>query len=505
MKTKYLLLLLLTITCISQRIYTQSSPVIQWQKSLGGTGDDQATNILPTPDGGYIVAGASSANDGDVSSNHGGYDVWLVKLGQNGNIQWQKSLGGSGDEEAYGVNLQLTGDGGYIVGASTNSNDGDVVGYHGGANDIWIVKLDSLGNIQWNKCYGSTSGDQIGFNGLQTTTDGGYIIAGFTFSGPSPDIEIIKINNIGAIQWQKTYGGSGIDYANAVKQTTDGGYIVAGETTSADGNATFNHGGFDIWVLKLDSNGNIQWQRSYGGSQDEVNTFAIDKTTDGGYILAAATGSNNGDISGNHGNSDFCVFKLDGIGNIQWQKCYGGSALEAPSSIKQVSDGGYIMSGGSNSNDQQVSGHHGNADSFDCWLIKLKSDGSILWQNSYGGSADDNANSIQPTSDGGYITGGYSLSNNGDVTGHHGVIDNGDFWVSKLGDCPASIRTVTSKSSGNWNDASTWESGIVPCISTMVILNHNITVTGDANCYSLQINPSNNLVIITGNTLLIAH
>lgn len=463
MKIINLLLFVAVFTTVFQNIHAQTAPTIVWQKSLGGSGEDKASNAFSTPDGGYIVAGSSNSNDGDVSGNHGGYDVWLVKLDYNGNKQWQKSLGGSGDEEFYGLNLQLAGDGGYIVGVSSNSRDGDVTGYQssGGGGDIWIAKLDSLGNIQWNKCYGGPNGDQIGFNGLQSTNDGGYIIAGFTFNTPSVDILVIKINNSGDVQWQKTYGGSGTDFGNVVRQTADGGYIVAGESTSANGNATFNHGGFDSWVLKLDSNGNLQWQKSYGGSQDESNTFAIDKTADGGYILAAPSNSNDGDVSGNHGEDDFCVYKLDGVGNIQWQKCYGGSGDELPSSIKQVSDGGYIITGGSSSNDQQVSGHHGNTDQYDCWIIKINSAGSILWQNSYGGSLDDNANSIQPTSDGGWIMSGLTMSNNGDVSGHHGSVDFWDYWVVKLQDnnvLPVTLLSFTAQLQKD-NTLLQWETG----------------------------------------------
>ncbi|MCD6097265.1 T9SS type A sorting domain-containing protein [bacterium] len=173
-----------------------AQPTIQWQKCLGGSGYDYAYSIQQTDDGGFIVAGYSNSNDGDVSGNHGERDYWVVKLNSAGDLVWQKSLGGSSWDEAWSI--QQTSDGGFIVAGYSESNDGDVSGHHGGY-DYWVVKLDSAGDIVWQKCL----------------------------------------------------GGSYWDYAYSIQQTFDGGYIVAGESRSNNGDVSGNHGWGDYWVVKL--------------------------------------------------------------------------------------------------------------------------------------------------------------------------------------------------------------------------------------------------------------
>ncbi len=288
------------------------APHIEWQKALGGSSSDVASSIQQTADGGYIVAGYSYSNDGDVTGNHGQNDYWIVKLDGNGNTQWQKALGGSSGDEAQSI--QQTADGGYIVAGLSWSNSGDVIGNHG-ISDYWVVKLDGNGNIQW----------------------------------------------------QKALGGSGYDKATSIQQTADGGYIVVGETYSNDGDVTGYHGGGDYWVMKLDDSGNIQWQKSLGGSNLDVAT-SIQQTADEGYIVAGYSYSNDGDVSGNHGDGDFWVVKLAGNGNIQWQKVLGGSYLDKAYSIQQTADGEYIVAGESLSTDGDVTGNHG---SLDYWVVKL--------------------------------------------------------------------------------------------------------------------------------------
>jgi len=285
---------------------------IQWQKYLGGSDGDGAFSIQQTSDGGYIVAGVAYSNDGDVSGNHGDSDYWIVKLDETGNIQWQKCLGGSREDVAKSI--QQTSDGGYIVAGITPSNDGDVSGNHGSA-DYWIVKLDETGKIQWQKCLGGSDGD--GAFSIQQTSDGGYIVAGVAYSNDGDvsgnhgdsDYWIVKLDETGKIQWQKCLGGSSYDEAYSIQQTSDGGYIVAGYTYSNDGDVSGNHGDFDYWIVKLDETGNIQWQKCFGGSSYDY-AQSIQQTSDGGYIVAGWTESNDGDVSGNHGNSDYWIVKL---------------------------------------------------------------------------------------------------------------------------------------------------------------------------------------------------
>jgi hypothetical protein len=404
------------------------APLIEWQKTLGGSGVDAAYSIQQTADGGYIVAGYSESNDGDVTGNHGGYDYWVVKLDSSGNIQWQKSLGGSDDD--FANSIQQTADGGYIVAGRSSSNDGDVTGNHGG-NDYWVVKLDDSGNIQWQKSLGGSDDDFA--NSIQQTADGGYIVAGESNSNNGDvtgnhgffDCWVVKLDGNGNIQWQKSLGGSDDDSALSIQQTTDGGYIVAGNSMSTDGDVTDNHGFWDYWVVKLDDSGNIQWQKNLGGTDSDV-AYSIQQTADGGYIVAGQSDSNDGDVTGNHGILDYWVVKLDGSGNIQWQKSLGGSVFDYAYSIQQTTDGGYIVAGRSSSNDGDITGNHGGDD---YWVVKLDGSGNIQWQKSLGGSGVDRAYTIQQTVDGGYIVAGSSNSSDGDVTGNHG---GADYWIVKL-------------------------------------------------------------------------
>jgi len=405
---------------------------IVWQKTFGGNLFN-ANSIKQTTDGGYVFAGWSRAN---YSGNHGGYDFWVVKLDSSGTEVWEQNLGGSGNELAYSI--QQTTDGGYIVAGESD----DATGNHGNT-DYWIVKLDSSGNIIWQKSLGGSGGETA--YSIQQTNDGGYIVAGTSTSTDGDvtgnhgngDYWIVKLDSSGNIIWQKSLGGSGNDYAQSIQQTSDGGYIVAGTSTSNDGDVTGHHGAAgvpgvngvsDYWIVKLDSSGNIIWQKSLGGSDDDIVT-SIQQTTDGGYIVAGYSWSTDGDVTGNHGNGDYWIVKLDSSGNIIWQKSLGGSGNDYASSIQQTTDGGYIVAGTSWSNDGDVTGHHGAAGVTDYWIVKLDSSGNIIWQKSLGGSNTDGAHSIQQTTDGGYVVAGDSFSNDGDVTNGS---SGGLVWVVKL-------------------------------------------------------------------------
>jgi len=423
-------ILLLTLLLVSSFGFGQE-PVIEWQKSLGGSLTDIAWSIQQTTDGGYILAGESDSSDGDVTGSNGSHDFWVVKIDSAGNITWQKSLGGT--ESDWAFSIQQTTDGGYIVAGSTESNDGDVTVLNG-YRDYWVVKLDLSGNITWQKSFGGSSGD-MAFS-VQQTTDAGYIVAGGSASNNGDATEnygmgdswIIKLDSYGNIIWQKSLGGSGVDGAYSVQQTTDEGYILAGISDSNNGHVTGNNGGYDSWIVKLDSSGNITWQKSLGGSGGDWSE-SVQQTTDEGYIIAGQSSSNNGNVTDNNGGVDCWVVKLDTAGNIIWQKSLGSSGDDEAKSIRQTTDGGYIIAGISDSSiDGDVTGNYGGSD---CWTIKLDSSGNITWQKSLGGSEYDDANSIQQTTDGGYIVAGssYSTDGIGDVTGNHG---DRDFWVVKL-------------------------------------------------------------------------
>jgi len=438
-------LILLAPTILTLTAYSQSAPDIQWQHTLGGSNLDAASSIQRTSDGGYILAGVTQSNNGDVSGNHGGNDFWVVKLDADGVIQWQKTLGGSDSDLARSV--QQTTDGGYVLTGSSPSTDGDVTGGHGGT-DVWVVKLDPDGTVVWEETYGGADSDDG--SAIQQTSDGGYIVAGLSRSVDGdvsgnhggPDAWVLKLGIDGDLQWQKCLGGSDYDAAYSIQQTSDDGYIMAGETGSNDGDVSGNHGGegTDCWIVKLDGSGNLQWQRALGGSGTDV-AESIRQTNDGGYIMAGYSNSNDGDVTGNLGGSDFWMSRLDDMGNIQWQRSLGGSSDDYAGNVQLVSDSGYVVTGETESQDGDLTANHGDRDA---WVFRLNIEGTLVWQKALGGSANDSGTAIELDNDGGYTMAGWSDSNDGDVTGNHG---GRDCWVVKLDPENVGIPELTDAAS----------------------------------------------------------
>lgn len=422
---------LLIITCAAFRGQAQA-PAILWQKALGGSAYDVAYDVKPTRDGGYIMVGYTTSDDGDVSGGKGNYDYWIVKVNSGGSIQWQKTYGGSIDD--YATAVQQTADGGYIVTGHTRSFDGDVTGYRN-SYDYWVIKLNSNGALQWQKALGGASSD-VSY-AIQQTADGGYIVAGFSYSADgditgnrgNSDYWVVKLSSTGGIQWQRSLGGSEEDRAFSVQQTTDGGYIVAGSSRSNNGDVTGNQGNMDYWVVKLDAAGTLQWQRSLGGAAGETAN-AVRQTTDGGYIVAGYTESTGGDVTGNKGLSDYWVVKLNNSGGLLWQKTYGGRQADVARSVKQTTDGGYILAGYSTSDNGDITTPRGN---LDYWVVKINSGGTLQWQKSMGGHLTDDPITVEPTADGGYIVAGMTESPGGDVSGNHGWYEA---WLVKLAPDP---------------------------------------------------------------------
>jgi uncharacterized delta-60 repeat protein/uncharacterized repeat protein (TIGR02543 family) len=306
--------------------------------------------------------------------------------------QWAITYGGIVDDSAYSI--QQTSDGGYIVAGQTFSFGTE-------ASDFWILKLSPDGDIEWQKAYGGSRWDDP--HSIQQTSDGGYIVSGETgsFGAIDKDFWILKLSPDGAIEWQRTYGGSEWETDPSIQQTNDGGYIVVGEISS------FGTVGGYIWILKLTSDGEIEWQKTYGGSERETDP-SIRQTNDGGYIVAGQIYSFGAEAN------DIWILKLSSDGDIDWQKTYGGTSYDEALSIQQTNDGGYIVAGSTESF---------GAGSSDIWILKLSSAGDIEWQKTYEGSGSDSASSIQQTSDGGYIVAGYTIS---------WGAGSRDFWVLKL-------------------------------------------------------------------------
>ena len=413
-------------------------PFIQWQKTYGGTLEDEAFSVSVLSDGNYIVVGGAGSIDGDVLNHHNIFigfhvpDFWLIKIDATGNLLWNKCYGGSEYDEARSVIQTI--DSGFIISGEAGSQDGDVTGVHGFGNDVWIVKTDSNGNLQWQKCYGSNNED-FSFQ-ISLTRDSGFIVVGgadnssFDFPGNHGDFDVAlaKINSNGVRQWGKCFGGSSAEYGSAVKQTIDGGYLIAASTVSNDGNVSGHHNTFtgDIWVFKVDSLGSIQWQKCLGGTGDDFAAELL-VNDDGSAFVFGTTSSNDGDVTGHIGSSDFWLFKIDSTGNILWQKCFGGIYFERGQSISKTSDGGFVMIGDAVADDGMVTGNHGG---FDYWICKIDSLGNFEWGKALGGAHDEHPFSIKETLDGGFIVVGSTVSlHTGDVTTNHG---SKDYWVVKL-------------------------------------------------------------------------
>ncbi len=307
----------------------------QWQKTLGGSGGDWAESVVQTADGGCIVAGRTQSNDGDVTNNHGSFDFWIVKLDDVGGLEWQKTLGGSGIDMAFSI--CQTNDGGYIVAGSSSSTNGDVSTNQGGL-DCWVVKLNGTGDLEWEKSFGGSGSESVSC--IVQTSDGGYIMTGRTdsFDGDVTnqhglgDYWVVKLDATGIIEWQKCYGGSGSDAAYSIIESNDGGYLVAGNVLSSNGDVTVSYGSGDVWVVKLDNIGSLQWQKSFGGSDADFAS-SIAQTSDGGYVLSGDVLSSDVDVTSNHGSSDYWILKLDDTGSLQWQKTIGGSNNDVATSI----------------------------------------------------------------------------------------------------------------------------------------------------------------------------
>lgn len=330
---------------------------IEWQKCLGGTNLDKAESVKETSDGGYIIAGWTKSSDGNVSGNSGGSDAWIVKLDSTGNITWEKSFGGTGND--YGKSILEVSDG-YLFAGFTDSDDEDVSGNNGG-RDAWIVKLDSAGNFSWQKCFGGTGDEEI-YN-LQETSDINYIIAGYTSSkgNGEKDAWVIKFDSGGSIVWEKTFGGSGLESASSIAGTSDGGFIFTGYTQSQE--IAGHHGSRDVLVVRLDSAGEVLWQKCLGGSSLE-EAYGVAETSDGDFILSGYTYSNDGDISDNHGISDAWLVNLNSSGNILWQRCIGGSSSDYANSVLEVSPGKYLAAGNTSSTDGDMEGGYGSSDAW---------------------------------------------------------------------------------------------------------------------------------------------
>lgn len=403
--------------------FTAAYALSTWAMKLGGPGtEDMFRGITEASDGGYIFVGETD------SFGAGSNDAWLLRLSEEGEVEWQRTYGGgSGDT---GRVVRTTPDGGYIVAGQTHS-------FSSGSSDFWLIKFDSDDNIEWQKTYGGPKSDIA--HALDLTSDGGYVVAGFTtsFGASSKDYFVIKLDEDGVVQWQKRFGGSGEDVVRVVKQTSDGNYLVAGFTHS------FGQGG-DIMILMLDELGNVEWQKRYGGARFE-EPGAIFEVSDG-YVVLEQTASFSGGTDG-------WIFKIDADGNILSQKRYNGNGFDELSAVRQTPDGGFVVVGETRSFGLTLE---------DFWVLKFDSSANLEWQKRYGGDDIDEAEAVALTPEGGYIIAGITRSF--DSAGR-------DIWIVRL-DSDGNISQCTPEvHAGITTNAAIKDTTATPIVPTITVAN----------------------------------
>ncbi|MBN1340420.1 MAG: T9SS type A sorting domain-containing protein [Bacteroidales bacterium] len=456
MKNK--LLIIKTAILLSLFSFAQDTG-ISWQNCYGGSEEDHVYDIIRVGDA-YLIAGSTGSNDGDISFNHGLFDAWLVKLDSSGNLIWEKTFGGS-EGDAWRKIVAAEDKNYYLLGASTSS-DGDIsYDPYPESNDIWVVKIDSVGLIIWDRIIGGNLIDHIESGVL--AQDNGVVLFGWTGSQNGDvsvnygmyDMWLVKISSDGEILWEKSYGTDDFDYGQAMISTSDGGYLIGGTSTIGNyGNITCvpHNINAEAIVVKLDSLGNIEWQNCYGGSGHD-GIWGLKETNDG-YLLSAYGSSNDGDLSGSgwHGEGDIWVIKIDFIGNIIWQKCFGGSKDEGALILFTTENSEFVFIGSTNSHDGDITNNHSSSQSKnDIWFLKINSEGDIITQKCFGGEGNEfiytgasrkgeNEYVIAASTD-------FGPSYDVGCTPHGGIGDE-DYWIFEIKDTATGITTNYSDESG---------------------------------------------------------
>lgn len=399
--------------------FTTFSQTIEWKKCYGGTDEERAYEIIACPDNEFLIVGYTKSDDGDVAVNHGSGDFWLVKINADGDILWEKTYGGTNYEGAFAITGAQ--DGGFVIAGRKNFIDGNPTN-----SDFWVIKINSSGVVEWENTYGGSSFDIP--SEIILTQDNGFIISGVTRSDDG-DVTgnnsnkwaawIVKINASGTLIWEKCFHISDCINFGAAIGTPDDGLIFAIDVCQTDS---------DYIIIRLDDEGEVIWEKSYGGSLNDLPHAICKGYENMGYFVVGQSASNDGDILGNHGSFDFWVVNIDEDGELINSYCYGGSDPDIAYDIMAHGNSELLIAGVTESDDGDVK----NEDDFgDFWIINTTYDGTLNWQMKLGDSIGrDVARSIVPVGSDAFIVAGYSCSEEGEVvTGHHGMTD---FWVIKI-------------------------------------------------------------------------
>ncbi|MCC7377167.1 MAG: chitobiase/beta-hexosaminidase C-terminal domain-containing protein [Verrucomicrobiales bacterium] len=415
-----------TTSGIASATFTLGSPL---DLSFGGVGGDVLHAVKWLPDGGMILTGnsASPANTIKSEPGYGGLDYWVVRLDATGQKVWDRTLGGTADDDLWA--LVPSRDGGFVLaGHSFSGADGNKTTPGAGGSDAWIVKLSANGDVAWQRSLGG-SGDQYLY-GIDATTEGGYILAG-TSAQPNAKFWMIKISHDGTREWERTFGGNGDDVATSVQQTSDGGFVLAGIGGSQGGTGdrtSPSHGQADYWLIKTDAEGNKVWDRSYGGTELDW-AYSVRQTREGGYVLAglSLSGVGGNKATSSEGGQDAWIIKVDANGTKMWERTLGGAGEDATHVIRQTSNGEFVVGGYSTSSSSGNRQSPGYGDR-DFWIQRLSESGELLWEDAMGGAGRDQVHSIDVDQNGKVLVGGSSASPAGPrkTAPHFG---ESDYWI----------------------------------------------------------------------------
>jgi hypothetical protein len=436
------LISIILISCSSEIAPIANTPQKLWDKSIALNEKNSLESILLTSDNYFTFIGSSSNVSTNTSSiTNQNIDFWMSKVNGFGKMIWEKTYGGNNNE--YIQSSIKTSDDGFVMVGYTNSNkSGDKTENSRGNIDFWIVKVDSNGQKIWDKTFGGNNNDIA--SSITDTGDGGFIVAGNSDSGisgdktessrGSQDFWIIKINSKGEKIWDKTIGGNQIDEVNSVVSDFNGNFVILGSSSSeiSGDKTTPAFGNSDFWLVKIDANGRKIWDKVCGGNDFE-KPFGITSAKDGSIIV---TGLSFSQISGNKtarnkGKSDFWVLKVNSLGEILWDRTFGGDVFNFPQSIVSTTTGDVVISGTSLSD---ISGDKSekNRGESDFWIVKIDTNGKKLWDKTLGGSKSDYPRSMSYTPDGKLLICGFSESGiSGDKTAK--TLAKKDLWILKLG------------------------------------------------------------------------
>ena len=397
-------------------------------ETLGGSKNDVFNSLVKTADGGYAILGYTQSKDGDITTKvDENFDFWLLKYAADNTLLWSKTFGGSKDDR--GADIIQTQDGGFALLGYSQSTDQDV-SLNAGSQDFWFIKLTSDGAISWQKTFGFSGADYGTV--LTETNDNGYLITGVldvTASGglgnenkaqrhAGGDIWAIKLNNIGDLEWSKYYGGSFTDTALGIEKTADNGFIIVASSDSDDSDITNNKGTYDFWVFRITSEGVLVWEQNFGGSEiDEARAIAA--SDDGNFIIVGDTRSKDVDVSNNNGAADIWILKISPAGTLIWEKTIGAAGFDVARSISKTQDNGFLISGSSRSSAAGFINQGQN----DALLIKINSEGGIEWQETAGGSEIDFLYDAIELNNSTIIAVGESNSADGDILENKGFSD----------------------------------------------------------------------------------